>query len=336
MIRVYQSLPPHFQIPALRVTPLRYTEASRAAQILAAGILIHMQRFSIIGEPANRFLSFLFLAVASTFVAAPRLCAQDDAPGPIAPPPEHKVERVVGVAQPEAPPALPPAQIIAAFTKKEDVYQAQRPQFSYRRSIRIQEFGPDGKPSGEYSATYQAVRSPDGKLYEKADAPPQTSLQYLQFEPDDAHYFTGIPAFPLTTEQLGKYNVQFLGTEKVDEIDCYIFQVHPKSLDRKHPFFDGVIWVDEKYLEVVKTYGKWITDLGPMHPASLPFSMFETYRENVDGKYWFPNYARSDDVFKMKDREISIRVTIKWSDFKPFPPIVSSSTPGQTSPPAKP
>ncbi len=263
------------------------------------------------------------LLFAAILLLAPRAWAQDDAPGPLATPPEHEVKRVVGVGEPEAPPSLPPAQIISAFTKKEDVYQTQRPLYSYRRTIRIQEFGLDGRPSGEYIATYQAVRASDGQIYERGISPPETSLQYLQFEPDDAHYFTSIPSFPLTTGELKNYNVQFLGTERVDEIDCYIFQVHPKTLDRKHPFFDGVIWVDQKYLEVVKTYGKWVTDLGPMHPASLPFSIFETYRENVDGKYWFPNYSRSDDMYKLKDREIPIRVTIKWSDFKPFPPAAT-------------
>jgi hypothetical protein len=280
-------------------------------------------------------LELLLLFVA--LLCAPLTRAQDVAPGPLTAPGDHDVKRVIGVAQPEAPPSLPPAQIIAAFSKKEDLYQTERPQFSYRRTIRIQEFGPDGHPSGEYNATYQAVRSADGQLYEKALAAPESSLQYLQFEPDDAHYFTSIPAFPLTSDQLNKYNVQFLGTEKVDEVDCYIFQVHPKTLDRRHPYFDGVIWVDQKYLEVVKTYGKWITDLGPMHPASLPFNIFETYRENVDGKYWFPNYSRSDDMYRLKDREIAIRVTIKWSDFKPFPPAaMPPSSPAPPPPSAKP
>jgi hypothetical protein len=275
------------------------------------------------------------LLLAAPLLVAPCILAQDDAAGPMAPPPEHKpVARVVGVL-PEAPPSLPPEQIISAFVKKEDLYQNERAQFSYRRTIRIQEFGPDGRPSGEYDATYQAVRAPDGQIYEKALAAPETSLQYLQFEPEDAHYFASIPAYPLTTSQLGKYDVKYLGTEKVDEIDCYIFQVHPKTLERKRPYFDGVIWVDQVYLEVVKTYGKWITDLGPMRPGNLPFGIFETYRENVEGKYWFPNYSRSDDMFKLKDRDIPVRVTIKWSDFKPFPPIVTSSTPGQP-PPAPP
>ena len=140
--------------------------------------------------------------------------------------------------------------------------------------------------------------------------------------------------------QLSKYNLQFLGTEKVDEVDCYIFQANPKTLERQHPFFDGILWVDQKYLEVVKTYGKWITDLGEVHPPTLPFSMFETYRENVEGKYWFPNYTRSDSFVKLKDREVPIRFTVKWTEFKPFGPespvLPQPTPPSPAKPTAKP
>lgn len=286
-------------------------------------------------------LCYLFgAAVILSSAVAPALFAQDTPAGPVAPPPEHHVTRIIGVPEPVAPPSLPPAQIIQAFSKKEETYQETRPQFSYRKTIHIQEFGPDGHPTGEYIATYDAIRTGDGKLYEKAVGAPQSSLQYLSFEPEDAEQLTRIPAFPVTASQLAKYDVRYLNTEKIDEIDCYIFQVSPRTLERQHPLFDGVIWVDQKYLEVVKTYGKWTTDLGAIHPATLPFEMFETYRENVEGKYWFPDYARADGSFKMKERDIPIRVTVKWTDFKPFsatataPSPPASSSPGPTASPA--
>jgi hypothetical protein len=274
----------------------------------------------------------LSAALLMLFVAA-RLPGQESSAGPLtAPPPEHDVKRVVGVPEPEAPPSLPPAQIIKGFSQKEDIYVTARPQYSYRKTIRIQEFGPDGQPSGEYQATYEAGRTSDGKIYEKAISSPQSTLEYLQFEPDDVQQMFGAPAYPLTTAQLPKYVLQYLGTETVDEVECYIFQVHPKTLDRQHPYFDGVIWVDQKYLEVVKTYGKWITDLGEYRPSSLPFSIFETYRENVEGKYWFPNYSRSEEVVKLKNRNVPVRVTIKWSNFKPFPASDKTAAPPSAAP----
>jgi hypothetical protein len=276
-----------------------------------------------------------FSLLALLFLAVP-LIAQDQTAGPTEPPPEHKVTRIIGVPEPEAPPSLPPALIIKGFTQKEDLYAGARPQYAYRKSIRIQEFGLDGKTSGEYNATYDAVRSSDGKLYEKALATPESTLQYLQLEPEDAQQLTRLPGFPVTSAQLQKYDVQFLSTETVDEIDCYIFQVKPKTLDRQHPLFDGIIWVDQKYLEVVKTYGKWVTDLGEAHPMSVPFGIFETYREDVDGKYWFPAYTRSDSYVKLKDRDVAIRITIKWTNFKPFPPVAVAPTPPTPAPSSAP
>jgi hypothetical protein len=284
------------------------------------------------------FIRWIF-AGALTISAAWCTGAQENVPGPMQPPPtEHNVKRVVGIAEPEAPPSLPPAEIIERFSKKEELYQGTRNAYRYQKTIRIQEFGPDGKPAGEFSGTYDLARSGDGKLYEKAEAAPVSTLQYLQFEPEDAQKITRYPAFALTPDQLSKYNLKYLNTEKVDEIDCYIFQVSPKMLDRKQALFDGVIWVDQKYLEVVKTYGQWITDLGPLHPPTLPFEMFETYRENVDGKYWFPNYSRADGVYKMKDHDVPIRVTIKWMNYKPFPATTTppSTTTGSSPPTAAP
>ncbi len=276
---------------------------------------------------------YLWSAALLMLFVTGQLSAQETGPGPLTAPPEHEVKRVIGVPEAEAPPSLPPAQIIKGFTQKEDIYFGARPQYSYRKTIRIQEFGPDGQPSGEYQASYEAGRASDGRIYERALASPQSTLEYLQFEPDDVQQLFRLPAYPVTTSQLPKYNLQYLGTEMVDEVDCYIFQVHPKTLDRQHPYFDGVIWVDQKYLEVVKTYGKWVTDLGEIHPSSLPFAMFETYRENVDGKYWFPDYSRAEDVVKLKNRNVPVRVTIKWSNFKPFPDAASSPAPSSTTPP---
>jgi hypothetical protein len=113
--------------------------------------------------------------------------------------------------------------------------------------------------------------------------------------------------------------------------------VKAKVVERTKASFDGIVWVDAKYLEVVKTYGKWVTDQGDMHSiAELPFSLFETYRENVDGKYWFPNYSRSDDTLNLKGLQIPVRIVIKWTDFKPVPVTPQASTWPTPAAPAKP
>src|SRR5947207_11186186 len=97
---------------------------------------------------------------------------------------------------------------------------------------------------------------------------------------------------------------------------------------RTHEYLFRRQRVGAKYLEVVKTYGKWVTDQGDVHTiADLPFSLFETYRENVDGKYWFPSYARSDETLNQKGLEIPVRIVIKWTDFKPVPSAAQAPPP---------
>jgi len=237
-----------------------------------------------------------------------------------APPEDHHVIRMTNEPEPAAPPSLPEEEIIKRFSQKEDTFVAARTHYAYRKTIRIQEFSPDGQPSGEFIVVTQPVRDIEGRLFEKVVERPRSTLQRLYLRAEDLEGLQRFPAYQLTTAQLAKYDLKFLGKEQVDEIDCYIFQAKPKVVERTKPHFDGVVWVDAKYLEVVKTYGKWVTDLGDMRPvADLPFTLFETYREFVDGKYWFPSYSRSDAVLDQKGVEIPVRVTIKWTDFKLAP-----------------
>ena len=294
------------------------------------------QATSSSGDPANsRLLAALFFLSVLTFGASP-LLAQDAPQGPIAPPPDHHVIRLGNEPEPPAPPSLPESEIIRRFSQKEDEYLATRTHFTYKKTIRIEEFGPDGRPSGEFVLVMEPARDADGKLYEKVVQRPQSTMRHFFLRSEDLEGLDRIPAFPLTTAQLKNYNLKYLGKEQVDEVDCYIFQVKPKTVERQKAYFDGVVWVDAKYLEIVKTYGQWMTDLGPLRVIKdLPFSLFETYRENVDGKYWFPNYSRSDDTAEIKGQQIPVRVVIKWTDFKPLPSAPQAAT-ANTSAPANP
>lgn len=286
--------------------------------------------------PSVSWFSLIF-SLAALAISAPPLLAQDAPQGPITPPPEHHVTRIGNVPEPEAPPSLPEAEIVKQFSQKEDEYLATRTRYTYKKTIRIQEFGPDGKPSGEFVVVTEPARDTDGKLYEKVVERPHSTLQHFFLRSEDLQGLERIPAFPLTTSQLAKYDLKYLGKEQVDEVNCYIFQVKPKTVERQKAYFDGVVWVDAKYLEVVKTYGQWVTDLGPVHSIpDLPFSLFETYRENVDGKYWFPNYSRSDDTVDLKGLQIPVRIVIKWTDFKPVSASPPAATPANAPAPAKP
>jgi hypothetical protein len=278
-----------------------------------------------------RFLLY-FLATAGVLgVRATALRAQGSSQGPMEAPAEHHVSRIGTEPEPPAPPSLPVEEIIRRFSHKEDEYLKSRPNYGFRKSVRIQEFGPDGGVVGEFLRVTDYQKLADGRVAIKAVEKPQSTLQGVYLAPEDLDALDRIPAYPLTSGQLAKYDLKFIGRELVDEVDCYIFQVKPKAVERAKAYFEGVVWVDAQYLEVVKTYGKWVTEQGDTRGlAQLPFALFETYRENVDGKYWFPNYLRSDDTLHTKEGDMPVRLVIRWSDFKPAG--TGQSTPSAPSP----
>ena len=208
--------------------------------------------------------------------------------------------------------------IVKHFAEKEEEYAKARIHYGYKKTIKLTEYGADGNPMGEFAVTSMPIVASDGKLYERVYANEPSTLKTIKLSPEDLNAISKIPAYPLALTQIEKYNVTYAGRELVDEVDCYIFQVKPRFLERANALFEGVVWVDTKYLEVVKSYGKFVTDLGDFHSPELPFSNFETYRENVEGKYWFPNYARSDDRLHFENGDVPIRIVIKWAEFKPL------------------
>jgi hypothetical protein len=268
------------------------------------------------------------LAISAMAVGGVAAGAQD-AQGPLTPAPseEHNVRRLGTEPEAVAPPSLAPEEIIRRFSQKEDEFIAARPNYGYRKTIRIDEFGDDGKPAGQFLMVTETTRAANGQVISKVVQKPQSTLHYFNLETEDVRELDRIPAFPLSSSQLAKYDLKYIGEEQVDEVDCYIYKVKPKALDRTHAYLDGLVWVDTKYLEVVKTYGRWVNELGEVRSATLPFTLFETYRENVDGKYWFPNYARSDDTLHLKDVTVPVRLVIKWTDFKVLPPAGATTTP---------
>jgi hypothetical protein len=268
------------------------------------------------------------LAMAGLFgVGAAALRAQGTSQGPMEAPAEHHVSRIGTEPEPPAPPSLPVEEIVRRFSVKEDEYLKSRPNYGFRKSVRIQEFAPDGGVVGEFLRVTEYQKLADGRVAMKAVEKPQSTLQGVYLAPEDLDALDKIPAYPLTSGQLAKYELKFIGRELVDEVDCYIFQVKPKTVERAKAYFEGVVWVDAQYVEVVKTYGKWVTDQGDTRGiAQLPFSLFETYRENVDGKYWFPNYLRSDDTLHTKEGDLPVRLVIKWTDFKPAGAVQSMPT----------
>ena len=237
-------------------------------------------------------------------------------PGPVPPPTDAPPTVVISATPKPAPPPVPVNDIIHRFTQNEDAMFAAHDRYLYKRTIRVQELDNSGKVTGELVISTEIARGADGRYFEKGEKHPDSTLKHLDIDYEHMTTLDKIPLLPFTTAQAAKYDFVYEGTQKLDELNTYIFRVQPKQVDRQHAYFDGVIWVDDQDFVIVKTLGRWETELGDVATDQFPFKIFDTYRENVEGKMWFPDYVRSDETIKTKTGTVNVRLTVRWDDYK--------------------
>jgi hypothetical protein len=210
-----------------------------------------------------------------------------------------------------------PQEIIRKFAAKEAEFAEARNNYTYRQTVKFQELDSGGNPTGgEWNLVEDVIFSPEGKRAEKVVYAPVQTLRNILLTPEDEADLRNVQPFVLTTKEIPDYQIDYLGREKVDEIGCYAFSVKPKKLVQGKRYFEGQVWVDDRDLQIVKSYGKGV---GVIRKSSdNQFPKFETYREQIDGKYWFPTYTRADDTLHFKDNDQRIRMVVKYQDYKHY------------------
>jgi len=211
-------------------------------------------------------------------------------------------------------------EIIEKFAAKELAFSEARNNYTYRQTVKLEELDAGGNPTGgKWELVEDIIFSPEGKRMEKVVWAPVVSLRQIQLMPEDEQDLRNVQPFVLTTPEIPDYNISYLGKEKIDEIGCYTFSVKPKKLTPGKRYFEGQIWVDDRDFQIVKTYGKGVGELKKGSSKNQEFPRFETYREQIDGKYWFPTYTHADDVLHFKNGDnVHIRMTVKYQDYKKY------------------
>ena len=225
------------------------------------------------------------------------------------------------------PPPIPVEEIIRQFAAKETEFKAARDNYTYRQSVRVQELGNDRDVVGEYRLISYIIFTPEGKRIEKVVRAPLPTLQRISVSPEDLRDIQSIQPFVMTTADIPKYNIEYLGKQRVDELDTYTFRVTPKAIQKGERYFEGLIWVDDRDLQIVKTLGKAVPDIRSRGQENL-FPRFETYREQVDGRYWFPTYTSADDTLFFKNGPVHIRMVIRYTEYKRYG-VEIKVTPGE-------
>jgi len=181
----------------------------------------------------------------------------------------------------------------------------------------VQELSPDGEPGGTYQIESDVIFTPQGSRTEKVVYAPLSTLRKISISPEDERDLKSIQPFVLTTEDLPKYNIQYQGRQQVDDLAAFVFRVGPKQLERGERYFEGLVWVDDRDYQIVKSYGKAVPDIRKNGQENL-FPRFETYRQQIDGKYWFPTWTGADDTLYFANGPQRIRMLVRYENYKQF------------------
>jgi hypothetical protein len=231
-------------------------------------------------------------------------------------------------------PAMPPDQIIQKFAAKESEFRQAMGQYTYTRSVKIETLNDDSQPDGAYQQVTDISYDGKGAKLEHVTFAPANTLERLIMTPADMSDIEHRLPFVLTTEDLPLYNITYVGRQKVDDLDNYVFDVAPKRIEKGQRYIQGRIWVEQRDLQIVVVNAKNVPDdLRPGHEdLSLPFT---TYREQVDGQFWFPVYSKADGVLHFSggkgymSEDVHLRSIVKYSNYKRFGTSIKITFQGQ-------
>jgi hypothetical protein len=208
--------------------------------------------------------------------------------------------------------------LIQKFAGQEAIFREARNHYTYTQEITVQTLEGDSV-DGEFKETTDVLYDDQGKRIENVTFAPMNTLTRVMLTKEDFDDFRNHLPFVLTTEDLPQYTILYAGQQHVDELETYVFDVAPKKVDKDGGprFFQGRIWVDNRDFQIVKTCGKNVPDTHKKNQENLS-PKFVTYREQVDGQYWFPTFTRADDDLHFKGGDVHIRETLKYSRYKRF------------------
>jgi hypothetical protein len=208
-------------------------------------------------------------------------------------------------------------QIVKTFTQKESIFRKALDNYSFRRDAVLQTIGfGAGQVTGEYHRTSLFTFDDSGVKYEKILFFPMSTLTEISLRAEDLEDLGGVNAFALEPQNVPLYNFTFVGKQKIDELELYVFDVAPKVMPdpkkTKIRLFQGRVWVDDHDLQIVKSKGKGVPE-----DKNLKYPVVETWRENIGGKYWFPTFATSNDELVFESGQTTrIKLRVRYTDYK--------------------
>jgi TonB family protein len=204
-------------------------------------------------------------------------------------------------------------KVIRTMTAKETEFRRALNSYAFKRDAVMQMIGMGGQIAGEFHRVSHFTFDSQGNRYEKIVFAPMSTFPSVT--PEDIEDLGGVNPFALEASNLGRYNFTYAGRERIDELDLYVFDVTPKVIpDPKsgQRLFSGRVWVDDRDFQIVKSRGRGVPET-----KKNKFPVVETYREQVDGRYWFPTYSYADEELVFDNgTTLHVRMRVTYKDYE--------------------
>ena len=199
-----------------------------------------------------------------------------------------------GAVDATPPEGITVAQVIENMGKRESAFAAARNDYTFRQEVKFNTISDDtGRPDGEYHQVTDISYATGGKREEHVIFAPQNTIERVIMTESDMKDIENKLPFVLTAPELPEYDISYLGKQRVDELDTYVFDVKPKKYEKGKRYFAGKVWVDQQDNEIVLINGMTVPqDVRPGHEDLSP--PYTTYYQQIDGKYWFPTYTKAE------------------------------------------
>lgn len=228
-------------------------------------------------------------------------------------------DRGEGRLDPSQPQGVTVEQIIQKFAAKEKEFKLAREQYTYTQDVTVQTL--DGNTvDGQYHQVSDILFDDSGRRIEQVTFAPQSSLQRVIMTEADYDDIRHRLPFVLTSDDIGKYQVLYVGKQREDELGTYVFDIAPKEIEKGQRYFQGRIWVDDHDFQIVKTYGETVPQVhNPKHPEKENLSpKYTTWRQQIDNKYWFPTYTYAEDTLHFAQEDVEMRYIVKYRNYKRY------------------
>ena len=244
-----------------------------------------------------------------------------------------------GELRTDQPTGITVPEIIQKFAAKEKEFKLAREKYTWQQDVKVQTI--DGNTvTGEYRNVTNVLFDDKGRRTEQVVFAPQPTLEAIQMTKEDFDDIEHRLPFVLTSDEIPEYDITYVGQQREDELQTYVFDVKPNKIEKDKRYFDGRIWVDNHDFQIVKTYGKTVPDLINGKPVTDEkkrkagesenlFPRFTTWRELIDGKYWFPTYTKIDDTLNFANGPVHIKQIVKYTNYKRFGSDVKITYEGQ-------